>query len=83
MIWHLNSLVWLLLMAATCLSWWLAEGNIANQIVLTAIVIVTVVKVRCVFQYFMEVRHMPRPYRIAFEAWTAVVALFLAAGFVI
>lgn len=77
------TLVWVVLMLATILSWWLGAdhglGPKASTSLLTvAILIVAFFKVRLVMLYFMEVRHAPASLRWLSEGW-----ILLAGGSVI
>lgn len=71
--------IWLLLMAATGLSWWLGTGQGSATEVHTwatvGLMIVAFVKVRFVGLHFMELRHAPWPLRLIFEAWVVLVCL--------
>ena len=77
------SIVWVLLILATALSWHFGHGlgfGDAYQYATSAILVITFVKVRFVFLDFMEVRRAPLPLRVAFEAWAVVacgVLIFL------
>jgi hypothetical protein len=74
------TILWLLLMAATALSW---ESVRAFDIrgdfryATTGVLIVAFVKVRFVGLDFMELRHAPLPLRIAFELWCVAVCALL------
>jgi hypothetical protein len=68
--------VWLLLVAATGLSWWLGGGSREAEgyaVVSTALVVVAFVKVRFVIRYFMEVRGAGLPLRLACDSWVVGV----------
>jgi Prokaryotic Cytochrome C oxidase subunit IV len=68
--------IWLLLVAATLLSWESARvGFVAEEhrFVTSAIMLVAFVKVRFVGLHFMELRQAPLPLRLLFEAWLVVV----------
>ena len=71
------TLIWLLLMAATGVSMWVAvDHGIDDYQALTAVVIsVALVKAYLVGSYFMELRHAPWPLRGAFQAWCALCAV--------
>ncbi len=68
------TLVWVVLMLATGLSWWLGTrpgsgaetGSASATIVL---MLVAFFKVRLVIMYFMEVHGAPLPLRLACEGW--------------
>ncbi len=79
------TLVWLLLIGLTLLSWWLGtnHGLGADRHTAAAIVVMVVAfaKVRLVGRYFMELRDAPRPLLLVFELYCAgvcaVVVVFL------
>jgi apolipoprotein N-acyltransferase len=74
------SLVWLLLMAITLLSWLLqshqpfAEATVPAAIPVSgvAMLLLAFFKVRLVMMYFMEVKHAPLQLRTVCEAWVAI-----------
>ena len=68
--------VWVGLMLATALSWWLGtdHGLGDNRSLTTALILlVAFIKVRFVGSYFMELRHAPTLLKRAFDAWVVVV----------
>ena len=70
------TLVWLVLILATGLSWQFGHGfgfGDRHNYATLAILIIAFIKVRLVFLDFMELRHAPLPLRLAFESWTLVV----------
>ncbi|MBB3748385.1 heme/copper-type cytochrome/quinol oxidase subunit 4 [Mycolicibacterium sp. BK634] len=69
------SLVWLGLIGATLLSWYLGadHGVHDRHVATTLILIVAFVKVRFVGLYFMELRDAPRRLRALFEMHCAIV----------
>ena len=75
------TLVWVVLMLATGLSWWLGthQGSGSATIVL---MLVAFLKVRLIIMHFMEVRGAPLPLRLICEGWvivtcSAVLGLYL------
>ena len=69
---HPSTPIWLLLILATGLSWWLGHettdpGKLRH--VATALIVVAAIKIRLVVRYFMEVRDAPRPLKLALDAW--------------
>jgi len=73
---HRMTLVWLLLMLATGLSWGLGQGlsfGDNDQRATMAVVVIAFIKARLVFLEFMELRTAPLPLRLVFEAWTVLV----------
>lgn len=77
-----TTLIWLLLMLATLLSWHLGHGAAPGDRdggASAAILVIALVKARFVFLEFMELRGAPWPLRLAFEAWAVLVCLALIA----
>lgn len=71
--------VWGLLVAATCLSWWLGtgtagQGGADTRGVSTVLVAVAFVKVRFVIRDFMEVRSAGWLLRTVTDLWCLAVA---------
>ena len=68
--------VWLLLMAATGISMWVAVDHGVDDVrVATSVVMsVALVKAYLVGMHFMELRHAPWPLRGAFLAWCVLCA---------
>lgn len=75
------SAVWLLLIAATIVSFEMGHGlGFADHRVNSAVILaVAMLKVRFVAQDFMEVRHAPPLFRLVADLWTGGMALGLAA----
>jgi hypothetical protein len=78
--------VWVILTAASVVSWNLGTQHGFNNHALASVVILLIAffKVRLVGMYFMELREAPTPLRGLFEAYcltacSAVVAVFLLA----
>jgi len=91
LIFNLPSAVWLVLMLATGLSWWLGNahglgsdgGNIQRASVI--VLVVAFFKVRLVIRHFMEVRTAPLPLRLVMDGWiftvsSLVIGLYLWGG---
>ena len=74
-----TSLIWLLLVAATAVSWSMGHGIGLHTLHAAgaAIIFVAFVKVRFVILDFMEIRHAPLTMRIAGESWVAVICTVL------
>lgn len=80
-------LVWVALIAATCLSFWLGGGHrapVREAAVSVAVLAVAFVKIRLVGLYFMELKNAPLVLRAIFEGYVVLVAgtvitLYLAA----
>ncbi|HNM85508.1 MAG: cytochrome C oxidase subunit IV family protein [Mycobacterium sp.] len=69
---------WLILVAITIGSWWLAPahsgGTAHPSAPITALVLLlAIVKSRLIIRYFMEVRAAPRWLRHSTDAWLAVL----------
>ena len=73
---HTITIVWLMLVTATGISWWLGTDHSgardASQATIS-IIVLSMMKVRFVILYFMEVRTAPIALRLSCEAWVAVV----------
>jgi hypothetical protein len=76
-----TSVVWLLLVAATALSWKLSHGlGLADpQDAGCAVLVVAFIKVRLVIMDFMEIRGAPLAMRLAGETWVLLMAAVLIA----
>ena len=73
-------------MLATVVSWWLGTSHGVDDptIASVAVLVIAVVKVRCVGLWFMDLRNAPTALRAAFEAYclallAALVGLYLFA----
>ena len=76
------TLVWMVLMLATCAStWWLKSGASTSMIATVAILVIAAVKVRLVMIHFMELKNAPMRWRLAFETWVLVFPGIIFAGF--
>jgi hypothetical protein len=62
-------LSWLLLVAATILSWALGADHGTGSMVAVVVLAIATIKVRLVGLDFMELRHAPIPLRAAFECY--------------
>lgn len=76
-----TTLVWLLLVAATALSWGMGHGvGISDtRIAGAAIIVVTFVKARFVIFEFMEIRGAPKWMQQVGNGWTVLIAALLIA----
>lgn len=80
------SLVWLVLIAATLISWKVGTDHGVHAHLATVIVLlVAFIKVRFVGLYFMELREAPLPLRFIFEGYcvvvcTTLIIMYLAGG---
>ncbi|MCK9285390.1 MAG: cytochrome C oxidase subunit IV family protein [Rhodocyclaceae bacterium] len=76
------TLVWAVLMLATCAStWWLKSGAATSMLATAAILVIAAVKVRLVIIHFMELGDAPLKWRIFFELWVIVFSGVILAGF--
>lgn len=72
------SLVWLVLIAATLLSWKVGtDHGVHAHLATTIVLLVAFVKVRLVGLYFMELRGAPLALRLIFEGYCLVVCTVL------
>ena len=64
------SLVWAVLMFATCAStWWVSKNGISAATATTLVVLIAALKVRLILIHFMELGHAPLRWRLLFEGW--------------
>jgi membrane-bound ClpP family serine protease len=76
------NVVWLLLVAATLLSYasW-AEGALAPNRAGSAVLVIAFLKARLIGIRFMELHEAVLPLRLAFETWVVVVCTVLLVMF--
>jgi len=68
------TLVWLFLMAVTCVSTWgMSRDAILPATATVAIFLIAALKARLVLAHFMELRQAPTRWRLLFEAWVILV----------
>lgn len=73
-----RTVVWLLLMAATTLSWTVGHSSLLDvRAASTGVIVVALVKVWLVGLEFMELRNAPMALRMAFKAWVLLVGAML------
>lgn len=73
-----TTIVWLALVIATCLSWWLHVGGPTSRSAASAgIIVVAFIKVRLIGRDFMELRRAPRGLRVLLDLYTTVVPVAL------
>ena len=76
------SVIWVLLMSLTVLSWTLGEGLEVDPNVQSAasmlIMAAAIIKVRMVVLHFMDVKIAPTFLRIGMELWFVVIFLLIA-----
>ncbi|MFD5747286.1 cytochrome C oxidase subunit IV family protein [Streptomyces sp. NPDC127033] len=80
---HRAVLVWLALMGATAVSWYLGDGHGARQAATVGVLTVAFLKVYLVGRYFMELSQAPRALRLLFGGWTVVVCAVLVAMYLV
>jgi hypothetical protein len=70
-----TTFVWLVLIVATGVTWWLGTGHAGHGTTWEVPVLISVAfaKAYLVGDEFMELRHAPVPLRMAFGAWTIAV----------
>lgn len=74
-------LAWALLMLASLGTWWVAENHSLDaRASLVIIVVVAAIKARAIVLHYMELKHAPLAWRLAFEGWILVAALILLLG---
>jgi len=74
------TLVWLMLMAATVTTGWLAENDRSIRWAVNAMLSIAVVKIWLIMWNFMELKAAPVAWRLVFAAWLAGVATIVLAG---
>ncbi len=74
------SAAWLLLMLATCLSWWLGQDHDLSapqtsdyRLISSGLILIAFIKVRIVIFYFMEVRQAPLALKLVCDTWVLLV----------
>jgi hypothetical protein len=74
--------IWLLLVTATLISWWLVERRgIGAHVATTTALLIAGFKARMVLQNFMELRTAPPIWRAVFDAWVVVFIGSILAGY--
>ena len=76
------TLVWVVLMLATCLTWWSAKGGALSPIEATPIVmVIAAIKARLVILHFMNLKGAPRSWRLLFEGWVVASTAVILGGY--
>ena len=75
--------IWLVLVTATTLSWWLGDGHGPRRIATVGVILVAMLKVFLVGQYFMELRDAPWLLRGIFEAFCVVLLMLLSTTYLL
>ena len=65
---------WLVLMIATCVTWYLGEVGAAGTWAIVAMLAIAFVKGRLVILDFMELREAPMMWRVLLEGWLILVS---------
>jgi heme/copper-type cytochrome/quinol oxidase subunit 4 len=73
--------IWLLLIAASLLSWLLTEDSRVARLASTAVIMIAAFKVNLVIVYFMELRWQPAPVRFLLSAWLVLVSTIIIGGY--
>jgi hypothetical protein len=72
------TVVWIVLMAATCTSTWiLSKIPLSPKVVVAGIFLIAALKAWLVVMDFMELRHAPKAARAAAEVWIGAVTLII------
>lgn len=67
------TVVWLVLMVATLVSWWLGDGHGSTDVAAITVILTGFAKVALIGDHFMELRTAPPQLRWAFMGWCLVV----------
>jgi caa(3)-type oxidase subunit IV len=73
------AVVWLVLLAATLLSWESAHSAGEYRLASTVVLLIAFLKARLIGLEFMELRAAPRVLRFIFEAWVVLACATLLA----
>lgn len=69
------TITWFALVCASIATWLLLEGMRVNaRTAVGLILLVAVIKVRMIVLHYMELKHAPLRWRLAFEIWPVVAA---------
>jgi hypothetical protein len=74
--WH----VWLLLVAATLIGWFVTEDVEAARWGSTTVILIAAFKINLVIAHFMELDWQPAAYRIVLSGWILVVSAIIIGG---
>jgi Prokaryotic Cytochrome C oxidase subunit IV len=72
--------IWMLLVVATLVGFALAEGEAAPRIATTAIILIAAFKIHLIIGHFMELKWLPRPFRLILSGWLALVSTIIIGG---
>jgi Prokaryotic Cytochrome C oxidase subunit IV len=73
--------IWLLLVAATCISWLLTEDIQTVRLGSTAVILIAAFKINMVISHFMELQWRPAPFRLLLSVWLALVSSIIIGGY--
>lgn len=79
---HVAGAVWLVLVVATGLSWWLGADH-TGGLATIGVLAVAFFKVRLIGLHFMELRGAPTPLRAMFEGYVVLVPVALAVVYLV
>ena len=69
------TLTWFALVGASIATWLLLEGTgVSARTAVGLILLIAVIKVRMIVLHYMELKHAPLRWRLAFEIWPVVAA---------
>jgi predicted membrane channel-forming protein YqfA (hemolysin III family) len=79
---HLRPIhIWLILIAASLLSWLLTEDTQAAKWGATGVILIAALKVNLVVAHFMELKWQPAPYRFVLLGWILLVTSIIIGGY--
>ncbi len=68
-------LTWFFLVCASVATWLLIEGRgMSASASVSLILLIAVIKVRMIVLHYMELKHAPLHWRLAFELWPVIAA---------
>jgi preprotein translocase subunit Sec61beta len=73
--------VWLILVLATLVSWFVTEDTDAVKLGATAVILVAAFKINMVAAHFMELGWQPKPYRFVISGWILLVTTIIIGGY--
>ena len=76
-----STAIWLLLVVATLLSWAMGHGFAGPSQAGVAILVIALIKFRCILFEFMELRDAPKAMRLAGNLWCLLLAIVLVGLF--
>jgi heme/copper-type cytochrome/quinol oxidase subunit 4 len=77
-------LSWLFLVLATLATSWVAEQHTLNaRWAVTIVIVFAALKARVILLHYMELKHAPLAWRVAFELWGVVASLLMLVGWLL